>query len=48
MVQESEDVDLTRSSSGLVTSAKATSTKGKTGAELRNSLKLKSASFTLG
>ena len=45
-------VDLTRSSSGLVTSAKATSTKGKTvtrtGAQLRSSLKLKSASFTLG
>ncbi|MGW9003969.1 SpoIID/LytB domain-containing protein [Brevibacterium casei] len=45
-------VDLKRSSSGLVTSAKATSTKGKTatrtGAELRSSLKLKSASFTLG
>ncbi|RAF71200.1 hypothetical protein DN546_32560, partial [Burkholderia multivorans] len=40
------------SSSGLVTSAKATSTTGKTatrtGAELRSSLKLKSASFTMG
>ena len=45
-------VTLTRTKAGLVTSAKATSTKGATatrsGAELRSALKLKSASFTMG